>query len=60
MRIKDSNNSRVFVHTLNGTGCAIPRTIIAIMEQFQRSDGSIEIPKVLHPHLKMLGFDPEC
>jgi seryl-tRNA synthetase len=36
------------VHTLNGTAVAVGRTIVAIMENFQRSDGSIEVPKVLH------------
>jgi len=36
------------VHTLNGTAVAVGRTLVAIMENFQRSDGSIEIPKVLH------------
>jgi seryl-tRNA synthetase len=58
MRIKHSKKDKLFLHTLNGTGCAIPRTIIAIMEQFQRPDGGIDIPKVLHPYIKMLGFDP--
>jgi seryl-tRNA synthetase len=36
------------VHTLNGTAVAVGRTIVAIMENFQRRDGSIEIPKALH------------
>ncbi|KAJ1654178.1 Serine--tRNA ligase, mitochondrial [Dispira simplex] len=38
-----------FVHTLNGTACAVPRLIIAILETFQTSDGHVEIPKVLRP-----------
>jgi seryl-tRNA synthetase len=39
------------VHTLNGTASAIGRTIIAILENHQREDGSVEIPDVLHPYL---------
>src|SRR4029453_15970390 len=35
------------VHTLNGTAVAVGRTLVAIMENFQRADGSIEVPKVL-------------
>ncbi|MBI2579874.1 MAG: serine--tRNA ligase [Candidatus Aenigmarchaeota archaeon] len=42
------------VHTLNNTGIASPRAIVAIMENFQREDGSIKIPKVL---AKYTGFD---
>lgn len=40
-----------FVHTLNGSGLALPRVIIAILENYQQSDGSVKIPKVLHPYL---------
>jgi seryl-tRNA synthetase len=40
-----------FVHTLNGSGLAAPRVIIAIMENYQRADGSIEIPEVLRPYM---------
>jgi seryl-tRNA synthetase len=39
------------VHTLNGTACAVGRTIIAVLENHQREDGSIELPEALHPHL---------
>jgi seryl-tRNA synthetase len=39
------------VHTLNGTATAVGRTLIAILENFQRADGSVEIPAVLHPYL---------
>lgn len=39
-----------FVHTLNGSGVATPRTMIAILENYQRADGSIEIPKALQPY----------
>lgn len=40
-----------YVHTLNGSGLALPRTIIAIMENYQRPDGTIEVPAVLRPYL---------
>lgn len=39
-----------FVHTLNGSGLALPRVIIAILENYQKEDGSIEIPEVLKPY----------
>ncbi len=42
-----------FVHTLNGSGLALPRTVIAIMENYQQKDGSIVIPQVLRPYIKM-------
>ena len=37
------------MHTLNGTGIAVGRTLIAIMENYQRADGSIAVPEVLRP-----------
>ena len=43
-----------FVHTLNGSGLGIPRTMIAIMEHYQQPDGSIAVPEVLRPYT---GFD---
>jgi seryl-tRNA synthetase len=39
------------VHTLNGSGLAVGRTLIAIMENYQREDGSIRIPEALHPYM---------
>jgi seryl-tRNA synthetase len=41
-----------FVHTLNGSGLALPRVIIAIMENYQQEDGSIVIPETLHPYTR--------
>ena len=49
-RYKDDSNIR-FLHTLNGSGLAVGRTLIAIMENYQNSDGSIEIPNVLRPYM---------
>jgi seryl-tRNA synthetase len=40
-----------FVHTLNGSGLAVGRTLVAVLENYQRSDGSIEIPEVLRPYM---------
>ena len=40
-----------FVHTLNGSGLALPRVLIAVMENYQQADGSIIIPKVLQPYV---------
>jgi seryl-tRNA synthetase len=40
-----------FVHTLNGSGLALPRTMIAVMENYQQKDGSIVVPKVLRPYM---------
>jgi seryl-tRNA synthetase len=44
-----------FVHTLNGSGLALPRTMIAIMENGQRPDGSIDVPEVLLPFMGGIG-----
>ena len=43
-----------FVHTLNGSGLAVGRTIIAILENFQRKDGSVVVPEVLRPYMNGL------
>ncbi len=40
-----------FVHTLNGSGLALPRTIVAIIENYQNEDGSVTIPEVLRPYM---------
>jgi seryl-tRNA synthetase len=40
-----------FVHTLNGSGLALPRTLIAVMENYQQRDGSIVVPDVLRPYM---------
>ena len=38
-----------FVHTLNGSGLGLPRTLIAVMENYQQADGSIIVPEILRP-----------
>ncbi|GLD95583.1 hypothetical protein PINS_up004260 [Pythium insidiosum] len=42
-----------FVHTLNGTACAVPRLLISLLETYQQSDGSVVIPEVLRPYMGM-------
>ena len=51
-RPKDGKGTR-FVHTLNGSGLAVGRTLIAVLENYQESDGSIRIPDVLQPYMGM-------
>jgi seryl-tRNA synthetase len=51
IRFKDEDGKNRFVHTLNGSGLALPRVVISIVESYQRSDGSIVIPEVLRPYL---------
>ncbi|MCE2404873.1 MAG: serine--tRNA ligase [Dehalococcoidia bacterium] len=43
-----------YVHTLNGSGLALPRVVIAVLESFQRADGSVLVPEVVRPYT---GFD---
>ncbi|MGZ3439820.1 MAG: serine--tRNA ligase [Polyangia bacterium] len=51
IRAKSGKDKPRYVHTLNGSGLALPRTLIALLENYQRADGSIEVPKVLRPYL---------
>ena len=53
-RYKNINNETEFVGTLNGSGLAVGRTLIAILENYQNSDGSITIPDVLKPYMNNL------
>ena len=52
-KFKDKETNKIdFLHTLNGSGLAIGRTIIAILENYQQIDGSVLIPDVLVPYMK--------
>jgi len=51
IKYKDENGKKKFVHTLNNTMVASPRILIAIIENYQKEDGSIEIPEVLRPYM---------
>ena len=53
-RYKDKKQETQFVGTLNGSGLAIGRTLIAILENYQQKDGSIIIPKILRPYMNNL------
>jgi len=50
-RYKNDNKETVFVGTLNGSGLAVGRTMVAILENYQQEDGSIIVPKVLMPYM---------
>ncbi len=46
-----SESKPQYVHTLNGSGLALPRVVIAVMENYQQADGSIAIPEILQPYM---------
>ncbi|WP_419729436.1 serine--tRNA ligase [Lichenicola sp.] len=49
---RDAGGPPEFVHTLNGSGVAVGRVLIAVMETYQRDDGRIDVPEVLRPYLR--------
>jgi len=51
IRFRDEDGKLRFVHTLNGSGLALPRTVIALLETYQQKDGSIVIPDILQPYM---------
>ena len=53
-RYKNENKETVFVGTLNGSGLAVGRTLIAVLENYQQNDGSIIVPEVLRPYMNNL------
>ena len=53
-RYKNKSNETTFVGTLNGSGLAVGRTLIAVLENYQNSDGSVNIPDVLKPYMNNL------
>ncbi len=50
-RFKNEQGKTEFVHTLNGSGLAVGRTLVAVLENYQNADGSITIPEALRPYL---------
>ena len=51
-RFKGSGDKNTqFVHTLNGSGVAVGRALIAVLENYQQEDGSVALPEVLHPYM---------
>lgn len=55
-RFKSGQNKPELVHTLNGSGLAVGRTGVAILENYQQADGSIRIPKALQPYMSGVEF----
>ena len=53
-RFKNAQGKNEFVHTLNGSGLAVGRTLVAVLENYQLADGSIEIPAALQPYMSGL------
>ena len=51
IRFRDGKDKPRFPHTLNGSGLALPRTLIGILETYQRADGRIDVPVALRPYL---------
>ena len=50
-RFRNAKGKPELVHTLNGSGLAVGRTLVAVMENYQRADGGIDIPAVLQPYM---------
>jgi seryl-tRNA synthetase len=50
-RFKNAQGKTEFVHTLNGSGLAVGRTLVAVLENYQQADGSVVVPEVLRPYL---------
>lgn len=53
-RYRNADGKPAFVHTLNGSGLAVGRTLVAVLENYQQEDGSIAVPEVLQPYLRGL------
>ena len=54
-RFKNSEGRNEFVHTLNGSGLAVGRTLVAVLENYQNADGSVTVPELLRPYMGGLG-----
>jgi seryl-tRNA synthetase len=50
-RFRNAQGKTEFVHTLNGSGLAVGRTLVAVLENYQRGDGSVDVPEVLRPYM---------
>ena len=50
IRFRDGQEKTRFVHTLNGSGLALPRTLVGVLETYQRADGRLDVPTVLRPY----------
>lgn len=50
-KYKNKDNKNVFLHTINGSGLAVGRTLVAILENYQKEDGTFDIPEILHKYM---------
>ena len=50
-RFKNAQGKNELVHTLNGSGLAVGRTLVAVLENYQQADGSVTVPEVLRPYM---------
>jgi seryl-tRNA synthetase len=50
-RFRNAQGKPELVHTLNGSGLAVGRTLVAVLENYQQADGSVEIPEALRPYM---------
>ena len=55
-RFRNEAGKTEFVHTLNGSGLAVGRTLVAVLENYQQADGSVKVPEVLRPYMNNLEF----
>jgi seryl-tRNA synthetase len=58
IRAKANKGKSEFVHTLNGSGLAVGRTWVAILENYQQQDGSVVIPEALRPYMGVDRIEP--
>jgi seryl-tRNA synthetase len=61
VRYRDENGKPQYVHTLNGSGVALARTVLCLLETYQREDGAVEVPEALRPYmhgLEVIGPGP--
>jgi seryl-tRNA synthetase len=54
-RFKNAQGKNELVHTLNGSGLAVGRTLVAVLENYQNADGSVSVPEVLRPYMGGMG-----
>jgi seryl-tRNA synthetase len=57
-RFRTATGKTEFVHTLNGSGLAVGRTLVAVLENYQNADGSVTVPEVLRPYMRGLKLIP--
>ncbi|MCF8169536.1 MAG: serine--tRNA ligase [Methylotenera sp.] len=55
-RFKNAQGKNEWVHTLNGSGLAVGRTLVAVLENYQQADGSVRVPTALRPYMGQLEF----